>query len=117
MGKVKVMVSTNPAIRDRMLRREFNDLVWASDNMETVAHYYEGAVVELEVELCPEVEMEYVRDETELDCPTGSYTYGVALMRCPAGALWYSFSREYLLSHVVGAREVFPDLSPWSVEE
>lgn len=110
---VRVMVSTNPYIRDMMLRGEFNTLVWASDNLETVAHYYEGAVVELTVRLDKSLEMDYVRGRCELDVPVTDYGYGVAEMRCPRDALWYSFSRNYLLTHVVEAREVFPDLTPW----
>lgn len=113
LSVVQVMVSTNPHIRDMMLRGEFNTLVWASDNLETVAHYYEGAVVELTVRLDKSLEMDYVRDEYELTVPIDDYGFGVAEMRCPKDALWYSFSRNYLLTHVVGVCEVFPDLTPW----
>lgn len=111
--KVRVMVATNPEVRDRMLRREFNDLVWASDDMETVAHYYEGAVVEMQVDLCSKVEMQYVRDASELVVPVGEYTFGVAEMHYPPGAYWYVFSRAYLLEHATDIREVFPNLEQY----
>ena len=111
--KVRVMVATNPMVRDRMLRREFNDLVWASDDMETVAHYYEGAVVEMCVDLCSDVEMSYVRSSSELEVPVEDYTFGVAEMHYPAGAYWYVFSRAYLLEHASNISEVFPNLEPY----
>lgn len=111
--KVRVMVATNPMVRDRMLRREFNDLVWASDDMETVAHYYEGAVVEMQVDLCSKVEMQYVRDASELVVPVEGYTFGVAEMHYPPGAYWYVFSRAYLLEHAMDIREIFPNLEQY----
>lgn len=113
MELIKVLVSTNKRECERLLRREFRELTWASDNLETVAHYYEGAVVELTVRLDKSLEMDYVRGRCELDVPVTDYGYGVAEMRCPKDALWYSFSKNYLLTHVVEAREVFPDLTPW----
>lgn len=111
--KVRVMVATNPMVRDRMLRREFNDLVWASDDLETVAYYYEGAVVEMQVDLCSKVEMKFVSDTSELEVPVGDYTFGVEEMHYPAGAYWYVFSRAYLLEHASNIREVFPNLEPY----
>lgn len=111
------MVSTNEFVRDMMMAGEFNNLVWASNDLETVAHYYEGAVVELEVELDEDSGMPYVRSEAQLSVPLEEYTYGVAKMHYPVGADWYSFSGKYLKSHLVSIREIFPDLSPFVEED
>ena len=111
--KVRVRVATNPIVRDRMLRREFNDLVWESDDIETVAQYYEGAVVEMRVDLCSSMEMDYVGGSSELTVPIADYTFGVEEMYYPAGAYWYVFSRAYLLEHASDIREIFPNLEPY----
>ena len=37
-------------------------------------------------------------------------------MRCPAGAVLYSFSAEYLRKYLVGIREIHPDLTKWQEE-
>lgn len=112
-----VMIGTKQAVADVLFCREFTPVVWASNNLETVAHYYEGCTVELQVRLIPEQRMEYCRSEAELDKLPGEaadYTYGFATMSCPAGAIWYSFSSRYLQENMVSAREIFPDLSKYN---
>lgn len=116
---MKVLVSTNPRIGNLMLSGVYNELVWASDNLETVAHYYEGCVLEIDVVLDASVRMSYVsdtEDRNSLGLRPEQYTYGFAEMRCPAGATWYSFSGTYLVKHVRSIKEVYPDLSPWQDE-
>lgn len=117
---MKLMVSTNPAQGRKILNREFNAITWASDNMETVAHYYEGCVIELDIALDPNCRSEYIGDMDDLRAlkfEASSYTWGSAEMACPKGAIWYSFSAGYLASHVISAREIFPDLSAWDDDE
>lgn len=117
---MKVMVSTNPAQGQKILNREFNAITWASDNMETVAHYYEGCVIELDIALDPNLKNEYVSDMDDLQAlnlKAKSYTWGSAEMACPMDAIWYSFSADYLMAHVISAREIFPDLSAWNDDD
>lgn len=81
-----VMIGTNQAVTDALFNREFNSIVWASNNLETVAHYYEGYVAELQVRLIPEHRMEFCSSKTELDKLPGDptdYTYGFVTMSCP----------------------------------
>lgn len=113
--RVTIMIGTNPYACACMLRGEYNLLVWASASLETVAHYFEGAVVELTVQLDNSLRSEYVRGANELrELPNAdSYGWGVAEVRYPDGASWYSFSREYLKTHVVSIQEIHPDLTPW----
>ena len=116
--EVTLMIGTSPYVRDRMLRGEYNPLVWATASLETVAHYFEGAVVEITVRLADSLRSKYVRDANELQelSNADNYRWGVAEMRYPDGASWYSFSREYLESHLVFLREIYPDLTPWMAE-
>lgn len=118
-AEATVWIGTNPGVFKKMAAGEFAPLVFASDNLETVAHYYEGCVVELVIELVPEWECEYVRDESEVRelKLSGPYGWGKALMRCPEGATWWSFSAEYLKRHVKKVSEIFPDLSEWFEED
>lgn len=112
-----VMIGTNQAVADALFNREFNPIVWASDNIETVAHYYEGYAVELQVRMIPEQRMEYCSSKADLENLPGEptdYTYGFATMSCPANAIWYSFSSRYLKENMVSAREIFPDLSKYN---
>lgn len=114
---MKLMVSTNNLVANRMLLGVYNRLVWASDNLETVAHYYEGRIIELDVELVVKRRSTYVRSAEELaqlGVTADNYGYGMALIRYPKGAHWYSFSRKYLQEHVKKMREIFPDLSKWN---
>lgn len=112
---MKLMISSNLFYGNKMLNREFNDLVWASDNMETVAHYYEGVIVEIEIELKKEVEMEYVSNKlalSKLGVDFSDYTYGhVKTIDFPANANWYCFSRKYLEENLISVKEIFPDLT------
>lgn len=117
MNTVKLMIGTDVSTMNKMLRGKFNPVVWASDNMETVAHYYEGAVVEIEVKLLKSKQHKYIRENTELRLYKNGYNWGCAEMRYPEGAMWYSFSREYLSKYLVGIREIHPDLTPWQDDD
>lgn len=117
--QVTVWVGSNLEVFKKMVAGEFSSLVFASDNLETVAHYYEGCVIELVVDLIPERECVYVSSELEarvLNLP-GPYGWGKALMRCPEGATWWSFSGQYLKQHLRRVSEIFPDLSEWFEED
>ena len=114
MKTVKLITGTNVACGESLLRKEFNDLSWWSDNLETVAHYYEGKVIEIEVELHTKEEMEYTRMSEYID--VYKYTYGHAEVTCPKGAIWYSFSGEYLKKNVVSIKEVYPDMKEFNEE-
>lgn len=113
--KVALMIGTSLYVRDRMLNGEYNPIVWATDSLETVAHYFEGAVVEITVRLDDSLRSKYVRDarEWELISNPKTYGWGVAERHYPDGLSWYSFSREYLQKYMVIAKEIFPDLTPW----
>ena len=116
MKTIKLMIGTSQLAMIQMFNGIFNKVVWASDNMETVAHYYEGAVVELEVKLLKSKQHQYIRNYDTLNTYKRGYNWGCAKMRCPAGAIWYSFSAEYLRKYLVSIHEIHPDLTPWQEE-
>lgn len=104
---VNLMIGTNKRVLDFMLNGQFSSLVWASDNYETVDHYYEGCIVKITVRLEPGRESEYCRGAEDLrDDDLSHYGYGRALMNCPAGATWWSFGSEYLRTHLVAIKEM-----------
>lgn len=114
---VKLMTGTNMCNGDKLLKKEFNDFSSWSDNLETVAHYYEGKVIEITVELDLDLQMWYIRkkqDLKDLNIKLDKYTYGFAEMSCPKDAIWYSFGKNYLNSHVINVKEIFPDLSEFN---
>lgn len=114
---IKLLTGTNDKNGECLVARRFNDLSWWSDNLETLAHYYEGAAVEITVELDPRLKMEYVRELDNIDrlnCTLSNYTYGYMEVACPKGATWYSFSGGYLRAHVIGVKYIFPDLSEFN---
>lgn len=113
---IKLMIGTNMHGGVDLLKRNFRDLSWWSDNLETVAHYYEGCALEITVTLEPEIQKSYVRCMD--DChQLHLYTYGSAEIRCPKGATWYSFSKKYLEEHMIDIKEIFPDMSEFNEGE
>ena len=110
---VKLLIGTCEKVLQNMINGDYNPIVWASDNLETVAHYWDGTTIELEVLLDQSVKQDYYAGDTPLKY---QHTWGCAEMLCPKNATWFSFSKEYLEQNLVSVREVFPDLSPWSGE-
>ena len=110
---VKLLIGTSMQVLESMRRGEYNSIVWASDNLETVAHYWDGVTIEIEVVLDHSSEQDYYAGDVPLEV---QHTWGCAEMLCPEGATWFSFSREYLEENLVSFKEVFPDLAPWSGE-
>lgn len=115
---VTLMTGTNVIKGKELLNRDFNTISWWSDNLETLAHYYEGSAIEIDVRLDTDKAQEYIRDRFDSLMYVGSkYNYGFAEMSTPAGATWYSFSRDYLEKNVIAVREIFPDLSEFNEED
>lgn len=117
---IKLMIATNNACGNKILQGIYNELVWASDNMETVAHYYEGCVIELDVNFDRALQQDYVDSVGQLlekDYALDSYKFGVRETYCPAKSTWYSISGKYLLECVITAKEIYPDLSKWQDDE
>lgn len=110
MNIVKLYRGTNKQEGAKLLNNQFNDLSWWSDDYQTLAHYYEGCAIEMEIELDESVMQEYIHDKCEVDNCI-SYTYGFAEMSCPTGAIWYAFGAEYLKHHILNITEIYPDLS------
>jgi len=113
---VKLMIGTNVQKGKDLLNKECGELIWFSNNLETVAHYYEGSVIEILVELESKKEMVYISSSKELleEYPDRPYTYGLYETKYPVGAIWYAFNREYLMSHLKGIKEIFPDLRKYN---
>lgn len=108
-----LMIGTNKYVMQDMFNRRFNKIVWASNDLETVAHYYGGVVLEITVKLVDRYKRAYIRDGTTLHKYKNGYGWGCADMKYPPNATWYSFSREYLQKYLISVREIHPDLSPW----
>jgi hypothetical protein len=120
VNTVKLMMGTNVKNGKQILKGQFGVLSWWSDNLETLAHYYEGYAIEITVKIDPKLEMEYVRylDKLEeIGCSIEEYTYGFIDVICPIGAIWYSFGKDYLEKNIVEIKEIFPDLSSFYEEE
>ena len=102
----------------QLLRKEFNELSWWSANLETVAHYYEGSVVEITVEIDNKESMSYVTNTVEanemMDFDSSKYTFGFIEVKYPKDAIWYSFGGNYLSDHIIEIKEIFPDLSAFN---
>lgn len=126
VNEIKLMIGTNPHVLEKMQKGEFRPIVWASDNLATVAHYYEGCVIELTVELVEDLKQQYVASVVEIleirpkECIGDhiqefikGYTWGCDFMKCPAGATWYSFSSGYLREHLRGIKEIRPNLDKY----
>ena len=116
---VKVILGTNKENGFGLMHGKYNDLQWWSDNMETLAHYYEGCAIEMIIELDPKYEMTYIANLEEvkyLKIGIEEYTYGFAEVLYPKGAIWYSFSGNYIETHAIDIKEIFPDLSRYKEE-
>lgn len=81
-------------------------LSWWSDNYETIEHYYEGCVLKIVIQIDESIKQHYVADVDDLKCDEELYTFGYSEISYPKGAIWYSFSKNYLLSHFVSIEEV-----------
>lgn len=119
VNTVKLMIGTNMTKGSELLKGVFQDLSWWSDNLETLAHYYDGCAIEITVKLDPTLEVEYVHCSGDIKWLTDhlpEYTYGFVEVVYPAGAIWYSFSKDYLEKNIVEIKEIFPDLSGFNEE-
>ena len=111
------MVGTNPKNGKDLVKGIYNDLSWWSNNIETVAHYYEGCVIQIKVRLDSDRAMKYVcnvEEANKLCLSLSRYTYGFDEVICPRNANWYSFNGEYLRHNVAEVKEIFPDLSEFN---
>lgn len=111
------MIQTDVFRGRAMLKGEFPQIVWASDDLRTVSHYYEGCVLQIKVKLLKSLQKKYVRTYDEAAKYKNGYSWGTAEMRCPLGANWYSFQREYLLKNTVSIQEIYPDLQPYQDDD
>lgn len=114
---VTLLIGTTRKVYLAMLNRDFNPIVWASENLETAAHYFEGCMVEIKVTCDPKQEMRYLATRADSPVSLPEYTWGRAEVVYPKGAIWYSFSRNYLLNNLVSIREVFPDISKFNYDD
>lgn len=115
MNKV-LYTGTNIINGKNLLKRKFNVLSWWSDDLCTLAHYYEGTAIKATIKLKPEIKTEYVcslKDIDDLKLSLSEYTYGNMEMIYPKSATWYSFSSQYLKDYVIDIVEIFPDLTKY----
>lgn len=116
ISTVTIFTGTNKIQGSKLIKRKFPDFSSWSDNLETLAHHYEGMAVQITIELDSEKEQVYIREPQDLVLPASEYTYGFAEMECPKGAIWYSFGGPYLDYHVIEVKEIFPDLNAFNEE-
>lgn len=106
MSTIKLYSGCNENEGFNMLNSEFKDLTWWSRNYETIDHYYEGFVAELEIDLDESDEMKYIREYHELEIPAEDYTHGKLDILCPEGAVWYCISGEYIKKNMIAIKEI-----------
>lgn len=93
---MKLYCGTNVQNGKRLVNREFKEyLIWLSNDLETLEHYYEGSAVMVDINLKTEDMQDYVRERKEIN-DIKSYTYGMIETEVPKGALWFSFNERYL---------------------
>lgn len=109
---VHLIIGTNPQVLSQMQRGVFNHTIWASDNLQTAAHYYEGCVIGFDVRLVKSRNGDYCSHPV-----CDGYGWGRTEVNYPEGAIWYSFSGEYLKEHMLSIREEFPDLSQFEEDD
>lgn len=114
MEIVTIFAGTNIISGSKLLNKDFPIISWWSNNLETLAHYYEGCAVEISIKLDSNEKQEYIRDLSDLQDDSSGYTYGFEEMLYPEGAIWYSFSKSYLEKNVIEIKEIFPDLNKYS---
>ena len=111
-----LMIGTSKEKAKDLLNKDFNGLVWFTNNLETAAHYYEGSMVQITVTLESKKEMMYVGSYDELNKEYGrdrEYTFGIWDAEYPKGVTWYSFGKNYLKSHLSRIIEITPDMSKY----
>ena len=113
----KLMVATNKKRGHDILNGIIPPVLWASDDLRTVAHYYGGCVLEIKIKLLKTQRKEYIRNYDDTERYKNGYTWGTAEMLCPAGANWYSFSREYIMKNLLSIREIYPDISKYQEDD
>lgn len=98
-----LIIGSSNGLYNRLMNKDFPPLLFASDNLETVAHYFEGEAIGIEIDCDPNNMMEYVSCETDIvDVVNGDekYTWGYTDLKYPEFCNWYSFSGEYLKDHI-----------------
>ena len=101
---VELYRGTNIKNGKKIIEGEYNNISWWSNNYETVDHYYEGCILQLQIELTGD-EDEYVHTENE-SFDYNNYTYGCVEVFYPESAIWYSFSANYIKSHCISIKEI-----------
>lgn len=104
MKFINLYTGTNVLGRDKNLKWEFKAISWWSRDLATIKHYYEGHVIQILVYLDENIEDEFVVSYSEVD--PEKYTWGSAILTMPMDAIWYSFSANYLKTHVLIVKEV-----------
>lgn len=85
-----------------MLDGNIKRVSWWSNDYETIEHYFEGSVLEIEINLEDEP-AEYIRDKKDI---YDGYTYGFIELNYPPEAIWYSISDEYIIKNMRTLREI-----------
>ena len=99
---MKLYRGTNPIEATNMINGIIKRVSWWSNDYETIEHYFEGSVLEIDIHLENETS-EYIRDMNDVH---NGYTYGFAELNYPPGAIWYSISDEYIIKNMKTLREI-----------
>jgi hypothetical protein len=105
MKIIELFRSTNTVEGNKMLKGNFNELTWWSDNYETIEHYYDGSIIKIQVTLDKLKKQDYIVEYDDFYDPS-NYTYGYAIMEYPKDAIWYSFSKKYLKENIRSIEEI-----------
>lgn len=118
MKTVTLLIGTSKAVLDSMKNGKYNALVFASNNLETVSHYWNGCTVAIRVKLVKQYKRKYAASIREITNYTpDKLMWGVCEPLYPENCNWYCFTAPYLRKYLEKVWEVYPDLSKYAEDD
>lgn len=118
MQTVTLLIGSSKAVLEQMKKGQFNAIVFASDNLETVSHYWNGCTIAIRVNLVDRYKRKYAASVREIENYTpDKIMWGVCEPLYPTNCKWYCFTASYLRKYLKSVWEVYPDLSKYAEDD
>lgn len=118
MEKVTLLIGTSKTVLEQMKHGVFNPLVFASDNLETVSHYWDGCTVAIRVKLIKQYQRKYASSISRMrNFTPEKLMWGTCKPLYPENCNWYCFTAPYLRKYLEKVWETYPDLSKYAEED